>query len=76
MDTLTDEQHRHRFDLYGAVYLLCTRHHSGQASRGYRLLSRLIQAEYRPGLCLQSNRFESEEQRAIYRQLYLLRHTL
>jgi hypothetical protein len=65
-----------RFDLYGALYLLCTRWHSGQWSRGYRILSRLSVAGYRPGLSIQSNRFESENQRAIYRQLYQLRHTL
>jgi hypothetical protein len=65
-----------RFDLYGALYLLCTRWHSGQWSRGYRILSRLSVAGYRPGLSIQSNRFESENQRAIYRALYRYRHTL
>ena len=77
MDTLTDEQQSHRFDLYGAVYLLCARHHSGQWSRGYRLLSRLAQAGYKPGLTIrEGHSFESENQREIYRQLYPLRHTL
>lgn len=59
-----------RFDLYGALYLLCTRYHSGQWSRGYRILSRLSIAGYRPGLSIQSNRFESEDQRDIYRALW------
>jgi hypothetical protein len=58
-----------RFDLYGAIYLFCARYHSGQWSRGYRLLCRLETAGYRPGIGIQSGRFESEEQRAIYRHL-------
>lgn len=58
-----------RFDLYGALWAFCSRHHSGQWSRGYRILSRLIIAGYRPGMGLQSGRFESEEQRGIYREL-------
>jgi len=65
-----------RFDLYGAVWLLCSRYHSGQGSRGYRLLSRLSSLGYNPGLSLQSNRFETDEQRMIYRSLFRLRHTL
>jgi hypothetical protein len=65
-----------RFDLYGALYLLCSRWHSGQSSRGYRILSRLSIAGYRPGLSIQSNRFETAEQRAIYRALLRHRHTL
>ena len=65
-----------RFDLYGALYLLCSRWHSGQWSRGYRILSRLSVAGYRPGLSVQSNRFESAEQRDCYRRLYRYRHTL
>ena len=60
---------RERFDLYGALYLFCTRYHSGQASRGYRILSRLDRAGYRPGLSVQGNQFESAEQRAMYREL-------
>jgi len=58
-----------RFDLYGALYTLCSRYHSGQCSRGYRILSRLSRAGYRPGLGLQSGRWESEEQRDLYRRL-------
>ena len=58
-----------KFDLYGALYLFCARYHSGQWSRGYRILSRLVIAGYKPGLSIQQNRFESEEQRAIYRDL-------
>jgi hypothetical protein len=55
-----------RFDLYGALWLLCSRYHSGQWSRGYRLLSRLSRAGYKPGIGLQRGQFESDEQRAIY----------
>lgn len=58
-----------RFDLYGALWAFCNRHHSGQWSRGYRILCRLDTAGYRPGLSLQQGRFESEDQRWIYRQL-------
>ncbi len=55
-----------RFDLYGALYLFCSRYHSGQWSRGYRILSRLKRAGYRPGLSVQSGRFESDEQKDVY----------
>lgn len=58
-----------KFDLYGALYLVCNRYHSGQSSRGYRILSRLNRAGYRPGMSIQSNRFESTEQRDIYKAL-------
>lgn len=58
-----------RFDLYGALYMFCVRYHSGQDSRGYRILSRLDLAGYSPGLSVQNNRFESPEQKDIYRQL-------
>ena len=58
-----------RFDLYGALWAFCSRWHSGQGSRGYRILSRLVKADYNPGLGLQQGRFESEEQRDIYREL-------
>jgi hypothetical protein len=65
-----------RFDLYGALYMLCVRFHTGQNSRGYRILSRLSRAGYRPGITIQNAGFESSEQRRIYRQLLRLRHTL
>lgn len=58
-----------RFDLYGALWALCSRHHSGIRSRGYRILSRLHSAGYRPGLSLRTGRFESREQRDLYAQL-------
>lgn len=58
-----------RFDLYGALWAFCSRWHSGMSSRGYRILSRLSAAGYSPGHGLQSGRFESEEQRAMYRRL-------
>lgn len=60
---------RDRFDLYGALWAFCCRYHSGQWSRGYRILSRLITAGYQPGLSLQRGHFESDNQRAIYRAL-------
>ena len=58
-----------RFELYGALWAFCSRWHSGQGSRGYRILSRLSTARYSPGIGLQSGRFESEAQREIYRSL-------
>lgn len=58
-----------RFDLYGALWAFCSRWHSGQSSRGYRILSRLSIAGYSPGMGLQSGRFESDEQRDIHREL-------
>jgi hypothetical protein len=63
-DTLSN-----RFDLYGALWAFCSRHHGGQASQGYRILSRLARAGYSPGLGLQQGRFESEAQAWIYRDL-------
>ncbi len=65
-----------RFDLYGALWALCVRWHSGQSSRGYRILSRLSRAGYSPGLSLQEGRFESEEQSYIYRDLLKYRKEL
>lgn len=58
-----------RFDLYGALWAFCSRYHSGQRSRGYRILSRLAKVGYSPGMGLQNGRFESSEQRDIYRCL-------
>jgi hypothetical protein len=65
-----------RFDLYGALWAFCSRWHSGQSSRGYRILSRLQRAGYSPGLGLQRGRFESEEQRDIYRELLAYRESI
>jgi hypothetical protein len=65
-----------RFDLYGALWLLCYRWHSGQGSRGYRILSRLMTAGYRPGLAVQRGRFESREQRDCYQRLLKYRRAL
>ena len=58
-----------RFDLYGALYVFCRDYHSGQWSRGYRILSRLSRMGYKPGLSLQCNKFETLEQKQIYRYL-------
>lgn len=73
---LNEDQVLDRFDRYGALYLLCSRWHSGQWSRGYRILSRLSLKGYRPGLSIQSNRFESDMQKMYYRQYYKLKATL
>ncbi len=58
-----------RFDLYGALYWFCNQYHSGQWSRGYRILGRLTNADYSPGLGLQYGKFESETQEEIYNHL-------
>lgn len=58
-----------RFTLYGALYWLCVNWHSGQDSRGYRILSRLSRAGYSPGIGIQRGEFEDEEQRALYLML-------
>ena len=73
---LTVEQKSHKFDLYGALYLLCSKWHSGQNSRGYRILSRIAKKGYRPGLSISHNTFESEEQKELYYQFLRLRKTL
>lgn len=71
---MTDEQLGVRFDRLGALYMLCIRWHSRQASRGYRLLSKLSVWHYRPGHGLQNGMFESEQQRELFRHWrYLLR---
>ena len=57
-----------RFDLYAALWQFCCRYHSGQWSRGYRILSRLSRV-YHPGLSVQNNRIESAEHKAIYKKL-------
>lgn len=59
-----------RFDLYGALWLLCSRWHGGQGSRGYKILSQLSRAQYEPGMGLQNGEFETEEQIDLYRHLY------
>ena len=70
------EQTIDKFDRYDALWLLCSRWNSGQWSRGYRLLSRLANKDYTPGLSIQQGRFESEQQRQYYRRLFKLRDTL
>lgn len=67
--TLTIDQWTDRLDLYGALYMLCSRWHSGQLSRGYRILSRLARAGYRPGIGVQRGTCESPNQRDLYRAL-------
>ena len=55
-----------RFELFGALWLFCSRYHSGQGSRGYRILSRLARAGYSPGHSVERGLFESDEQWRIY----------
>jgi len=63
-----------RFDLYGALYVLCSLYHSGQSSRGYRILSRLDRGGYRPSPMLSENCFESEGQELLYHELVAKYH--
>ena len=65
-----------KFDLYGALYLFCSRWHSGQWSRGYRILSRLNIAGYQPGFSIQNNRFESQMQQDCYTKLLKYRYDI
>lgn len=58
-----------RFTLYGALWLFCHDYHSGQSSRGYRILSKLSRAGYSPGIGIQKGMFENREQRDIYMRL-------
>jgi hypothetical protein len=64
-----EETWENRFDLYGALWAFCNRWHSGMNSRGYRILSRLSNMDYNPGLSLQQGHFETDNQREIYREL-------
>jgi hypothetical protein len=74
---MNDERwYEDRFDLYGALWAFCSRWHSGQGSRGYRILSCLSRIGYSPGIGLQEGRFESERQACIYRSLLTHRHTI
>jgi len=68
-DCMSDEWFVNRFDLYGALWAFCSRHHSGQSSRGYRILSLLTRLGYHPGLGLQQGRFETERQAEYYADL-------
>ena len=43
------------FDLTAAVYVFCSNHHSGQWSRGYRIMSRIAKR----GLRLTDNAWEA-----------------
>lgn len=65
---MTDEQMYRRFAWAEALYRLCTEYHSGQWSRGYRILSRLLR-HYKPGLAVQRGEWETEEGEAIYSEL-------
>ena len=47
---MTEEQINDRFNRYEALYVLCSRWHGGQNSRGYRLLSWLKRKGFKPGL--------------------------
>ena len=69
IDVLSDEEILRRFDLYGALYVFCADYHSGQDSRGYRILSKLDHAQCRPSPFLSSSSFESDEQAEIYADL-------
>lgn len=61
-----------RFNLITALYALCSDYHSGQWSRGYRILSR-IETSYRPRNLPDSEKIQSsddwEEAREIYNEL-------
>ena len=58
------------FNVYGALYMLCIRWHSGQWSLGYRILCKLGQMGYKTGLTIRNNCFESPEQKEYYRKFF------
>jgi hypothetical protein len=66
---VTENWYESRFNLYGALWVFCNNYHSGQWSRGYRIISKLDRIGYKPGLSIQSGKFETDEQRKIYREL-------
>lgn len=53
-----------RFDICGAYYLFFSRHFNEKR------LSQLEKLGYNPGLSIRQNRFETENQRWIYQNLY------
>ena len=60
-----------RFDLCAALYAFGERYHSGQWSRGYRLLSRTIIAGFQPGMAGAAGYVcESYPALMIYRHLW------
>jgi hypothetical protein len=61
--------HYDRFDWADALYTLCTLHHSGQWSKGYRILSKLLrQYRYRPGLSVERGHL-SDSANELYERL-------
>jgi hypothetical protein len=42
-----------RFDVCSAYYIVASRYHSGQWSKGYRKLSQLVRMGFRPSLSIQ-----------------------
>ena len=75
---MTCEQLETRFNKLAAIWLLCRNYHSGQWSRGYKLLCKIEKAGFNPGLGLREyGRLENEEQKYYYYCTYWkLRKTL
>lgn len=67
MPEYDDDTLENRFDLYGALWMACSEYHSGMHSRGYRILSRLERAGYKPGIRMDA--FKSEQQEMYYEQI-------
>lgn len=64
-----------RFDTVSAYYLVASRWHSGQTSKGYRKLSQCCRMGFRPGPMF--GQFKgSEERSAAARLLWTRRHDI
>lgn len=59
-ESMDEDAASDRFDRFGALYIVCSRSHGGQWSRGYRLFSRLTLRGYSPGLSVRNGESESE----------------
>jgi hypothetical protein len=53
-----------RITLWSAFWLIASRHHTGQNSKGYAKLPQLLRMGYRPGLASFENRRGSEERQS------------
>jgi hypothetical protein len=72
-----EHNYERKLDCYSALWQICYRYHSGQWSRGYRILSRLYKMGFKPSLSTQNGMFDTENQRMFYRFFFhRLRHNL
>lgn len=58
-----------RFAICDAYYVFAVLYHEGQFSKTYQIFGRLHHIGYSPGLSVQNCKLETEESRAVYREL-------